>query len=67
MTVKINQCNQQNLQLLQEISIETFNDTFKDQNSAANMEAYLDRAFNLKQLEKELSTISSNFFFYLLQ
>lgn len=49
--------------LLQEISIETFNDTFKDQNSAANMNAYLERAFNLKQLEKELSTISSNFFF----
>lgn len=63
MTVKINKCNQQNLQLLQEISIETFNDTFKDQNSAANMKAYLDRAFNLKQLEKELTTISSNFFF----
>jgi len=63
MTIKINKCNQQDLQLLQEISIETFNDTFKDQNSAANMKAYLDSAFNLKQLEKELSTISSNFFF----
>lgn len=63
MTIKINKCNQQDLQLLQEISIETFNDTFKDQNSVANMNAYLDSAFNLKQLEKELSTISSNFFF----
>jgi len=63
MTIKINMCNQQDLQLLQEISIETFNDTFKDQNSAANMKAYLERAFNLKQLEKELSAISSNFFF----
>ena len=27
------------------------------------MNAYLERAFNLKQLEKELSNISSQFFF----
>ena len=42
---------------------ETFNETFKDQNSPENMKAYLERAFNLKQLEKELSNISSQFFF----
>ena len=48
---------------LQEISYETFNDTFKDQNSPGNMNAYLEKAFNLKQLEIELSNISSQFFF----
>ncbi|MCT8136851.1 GNAT family N-acetyltransferase [Anaerobacillus sp. CMMVII] len=63
MTVKIKKCNLDDLQILQEISIETFNDTFKDQNSPENMKAYLARAFNLKQLEKELSNPSSEFFF----
>ena len=63
MTINIKKCNLEDLEILQEISIETFNDTFKDQNSPENMKAYLERAFNLKQLEKELSNISSQFFF----
>ncbi|MEH7123690.1 GNAT family N-acetyltransferase [Bacillus sp. JJ1532] len=63
MTIKLKKCTHEDLQTLQEISIETFNDTFKDQNSPENMNAYLERAFNLKQLEKELSNMSSEFFF----
>jgi diamine N-acetyltransferase len=63
MTIKIKKCTIEDLHTLQEISYETFNDTFKHQNSSENMEAYLERAFNLKQLEKELSTMSSEFFF----
>ncbi|MBS4220013.1 GNAT family N-acetyltransferase [Bacillus sp. FJAT-49711] len=63
MTIKIKKCKREDLQVLQDISIETFNDTFKDQNSSENMKAYLERAFNLKQLEKELSNLSSEFFF----
>ncbi|MDY8025532.1 GNAT family N-acetyltransferase [Paenibacillus polymyxa] len=63
MTVKIIKCSREDLQILQEISIETFNDTFKDQNSLENMKAYLERAFNSKQLEKELSNVSSAIFF----
>lgn len=63
MTVKIVKCNREDLQLLREISIETFNDTFRNQNSPENMKAYLERAFNPKQLEKELSNISSEFYF----
>jgi len=62
MAIKIKKCNGEDLEILQEISIETFNDTFKDQNSPENMKAYLERAFNAKQLEKELTTISSQFF-----
>ncbi|MGG1679445.1 GNAT family N-acetyltransferase [Neobacillus sp. NRS-1170] len=61
MTIK--QCTLEDSRNLQEISFETFNETFKDQNSPENMKAYLERAFNLKQLEKELSNISSQFFF----
>ncbi|WKB36015.1 GNAT family N-acetyltransferase [Terrilactibacillus sp. S3-3] len=61
--MKIKKCGLEDLQILQKISIETFNDTFKDQNSLENMNAYLEGAFSLKQLEKELSNISSQFFF----
>ncbi|PLS17015.1 GNAT family N-acetyltransferase [Bacillus sp. M6-12] len=63
MTINIKKCSREDLQTLQEVSIETFNDTFKAQNSPENMNAYLESAFNLKQLEKELSNISSQFFF----
>jgi diamine N-acetyltransferase len=63
MNINIKKCTIEDLHTLQEISYETFNDTFKHQNSSENMDAYLERAFNLKQLAKELSTISSDFFF----
>jgi len=62
-TKNIKKCTLEDSRELQEISYETFDETFKDQNSAENMNAYLERAFNLKQLEKELSNISSQFFF----
>jgi len=63
MTVKITKCNLEDLQVLREISIETFNDTFSNQNSPDNMKAYLDRAFTSKQLEIELANRSSQFYF----
>ena len=63
MTIDIKKCTLEDSHKLQEISYETFNETFKHQNSPENMNAYLERAFNLKQLEKELSNISSQFFF----
>jgi ribosomal protein S18 acetylase RimI-like enzyme len=62
-TININKCSLEDLYILQEISYETFNETFKDQNSPENMKAYLEKAFNLKQLEEELFNISSQFFF----
>jgi len=63
MNITIKRCNHEDLQTLQEISIETFNATFKDQNSPENMTAYLEKAFNVNQLEKELFNTSSEFFF----
>lgn len=63
MTMNIKKCTLEDLCKLQEISYETFNETFKHQNSPENMNAYLERAFNLKQLERELSNNSSLFFF----
>ncbi|MEK4425564.1 GNAT family N-acetyltransferase [Solibacillus sp. FSL K6-1523] len=63
MTIKIEKCTVEDLLELQAISQETFQETFKDQNSTDNMNVYLERAFNFKQLEKELSNPSSRFFF----
>jgi diamine N-acetyltransferase len=63
MNLTIKKCTLEDLQTLQEISYETFNDTFKEQNSPDNMQAYLERAFNEKQLEQELSNPFSQFFF----
>jgi len=63
MTINLKKCSLEDLHTLQEISSETFSETFQHQNTSENMSAYLERAFNLQQLEKELSTNSSDFFF----
>lgn len=63
MTVSIKKCTLDDIQILQAISIETFNDTFKEQNSPENMKAYLEKAFNVTQLEEELFNFSYQFFF----
>ena len=63
MTISIKKCTLEDLHSLQKISYETFNETFKNQNSPENMNAYLEKAFNLEQVEKELSNRSSQFFF----
>ncbi|MBU8772646.1 GNAT family N-acetyltransferase [Cytobacillus oceanisediminis] len=63
MTINIKKCTLEDLSRLQEISYETFNETFKEQNSPENMEAYLEKAFNRKQLKTELSQRSSQFYF----
>lgn len=63
MTLHIQPCSFENLGLLQDISIETYNETFQHHNTPENMKAYLEKAFNTKQLEKELTNTSSQFFF----
>ncbi|MFG6113751.1 GNAT family N-acetyltransferase [Halobacillus sp. MO56] len=63
MPVTIKKCAFEDLRQLQEISYETFQETFKHQNSPESMNAYLEKAFNLNQVEKELSNLSSQFFF----
>ncbi|MET0787442.1 MAG: GNAT family N-acetyltransferase [Paenisporosarcina sp.] len=63
MTMNIKKCTLEDSRELQEISVETFNETFKDQNSPEQINAYLERAFDLNQLEKELANRSSQFFF----
>ncbi|WP_156855311.1 GNAT family N-acetyltransferase [Oceanobacillus sp. AG] len=63
MTIHLQPCSIENLQKLQEISYETFNETFKEYNTSENMKAYMDKAYHPAQLKKELSNPSSQFFF----
>ncbi|AHV98695.1 GNAT family N-acetyltransferase [Paenibacillus sabinae] len=63
MTITMKKCTIEDLRMLQEISYETFNDTFGYLNTPENMKSYLERAFNLEKLEQELSNASSSFFF----
>ncbi|MGG3311210.1 GNAT family N-acetyltransferase [Paenibacillus lautus] len=63
MTLTIRKCTSEDLGLLQDISIETFNETFRDQNSPEIMKTYLERAFNINQLEIEVSNTASEFYF----
>jgi ribosomal protein S18 acetylase RimI-like enzyme len=62
MNVKIEKCSLEDVQRLQEISIETYNETFKEQNSPENMKAYLDKAFTSSRLETELTTPGTEFY-----
>ncbi|SDP64292.1 GNAT family N-acetyltransferase [Halobacillus aidingensis] len=63
MNIKMTKCTVEDSRKLQEIGYETFKETFEDQNSKEDMKAYLKVAFNIKQVEKELSNPLSNFFF----
>lgn len=63
MTVTIKTCTLEDAQKLQAVSWETFYETFKEENSPEQLQAYLEKAFELKQVEKELATDSSHFFF----
>ncbi|GIP37874.1 spermidine/spermine N(1)-acetyltransferase [Paenibacillus sp. J31TS4] len=63
MTTKLTKCTLEDSRALQEISCVTFNETFKQQNTPENMNTYLQKAFNLNQLEKELSNPFSQFYF----
>lgn len=66
MIIDFQKCILKDLHSLQKISVETFIETFKNQNSLENLNAYLEKAFNIKQLEKELSNPSSQSFFSIL-
>lgn len=63
MSITIRPCTLEDIEELQEISYQTFNETFREQNSPENIDHYLEKAFNLPQLEEELKNPYSQFFF----
>ncbi|GAA3017657.1 GNAT family N-acetyltransferase [Tetragenococcus solitarius] len=61
--VELVQCTVIDVEELQEISIETFSDTFKEQNTTENLTEFLNKNYNLAQLTGELQNPNSFFFF----
>lgn len=67
MGFNIRKCTLEEVKQLQEISITTFEETFGEQNSSEHMEAYLQKAFNVERLGRELANPDSHFFFALAE
>jgi ribosomal protein S18 acetylase RimI-like enzyme len=63
MTIKIKKINHENFDELKEISIETFVDTFKQENSPENIKNYVEKAFRAEKLKEELANEFSDFYF----
>ena len=63
MSVTIRKCTMKDLEALQEISIETYEETFGAYNSEENMSIYLRDAYNLPKLKRELTNPQSHFYF----
>ena len=66
MNITIKKCTHEDVVELQEISISTFIETFEEHNTPEHMTAYLEKAFNLSQLEQEMANPFSLFFFVLV-
>jgi len=56
-------CSVDDLIVLQKISCDTYQKTFASMNTEANMKAYLDEAYHLDKLKKELENEASAFYF----
>jgi ribosomal protein S18 acetylase RimI-like enzyme len=56
----------QDVSALQKISRQTFFETFSQQNSAEDMNKYLETGFSMEQLDRELKDTNSEFYFAML-
>ena len=63
MSIHLQKITKNNVQDLQEVSIQTFTETFKDNNSEKSLNDYLNTAYELTKLEKELENPHSEFYF----
>lgn len=64
--VLIKKLKPSDLESLRQISIQTFVDTFADQNTPENMDIYLNRSLSAEQLSSELRNPESEFYFAVL-
>ncbi|WP_347862472.1 GNAT family N-acetyltransferase [Salimicrobium sp. PL1-032A] len=67
MTVSLKVCSIHDAETILEIGYETFDETFRAQNTPEAMEAYLDEAFTLPKIEEELNHPESEFYFLYLK
>jgi diamine N-acetyltransferase len=64
---RIRPCDGTDLEALRNIAWQTYDDTFRHFNAAANMDAYLASAFSREKLQAELAHPHSTFFFLFLE
>lgn len=63
MTKTMKKLTAEDVYTLQQLSIETYMDTFDEYNSEENMTAYLDSAYDIDKLTKEINHLESEFYF----
>ena len=63
MTINIRQCSIADLDKLQSIGYETYDETFRAMNSQETIDKYLQESFNKKKLFSELSNKDCKFYF----
>ena len=63
MNINIRQCSIADLDKLQSISYETYDETFRAMNSQETIDKYLQESFNKKKLFSELSNKDCKFYF----
>jgi ribosomal protein S18 acetylase RimI-like enzyme len=63
MNIRLELCTKKDLDALIAISYTSYDETFREDNTEENMREYLERAFNRKQIAKELSNEHSSFYF----
>lgn len=63
MSIDIRQCLLNDLNVLQEIGFETFDETFRPMNSPETMDKYLNESFSLEKLAQELGKTYCKFYF----
>ena len=59
----LKKCKAEDFEVLRELSIKTYYETFAHLNTEEDMEAYLEEAFNVEKLTKEFNNTDSEFFF----
>jgi diamine N-acetyltransferase len=63
MNIEIKKVDPSEIAELRDISVRTFYETFSEQNSASDMQKYLDNNLSLKHLSDELADENSEFYF----
>lgn len=57
----------QEVEALQAVARQTFSETFAENNDPVNMQKYLDQSFSIHQLQSEIKTSGSEFYFAQLE
>ena len=61
--MKIRKINIDDLETLRNLSIQTFNETFEEENTEEDMQKYLDENLSIEKLKTELENPNSEFYF----